>query len=245
MLEDELTLAGDCGSDLREHELAVLQSPEEVVESLALAVQQRLDRPFPEHAADYGSRPEGASLLGWQEVDAGRQHALDRVRDDDLFDFVGRPPPVGYADDASFVDQVANDLLEEERVALGPLEHGLANRAGELLDGEQELDEPGGIVVRERLEEDRREVALAAAPGRVPLRELGPRRAQEEQRPGGSVRKLLEQVEQGVVGPVDVLDHRDRRALRSETREESPPRLVRLQTDLARRQLGEAEVRVF
>ena len=149
---------------------------------------------------------------------------------------LGCPPPAPVADDPPLVDELPDDLLEEERVPVGTREHRLPGLVGQLLDGEEHLDECGRVVVRQGLEEDRAEVAFASAPSGAALREIGPRRAHEEQRACHPVRELLEQVEKRVVRPMDVLDHDDRRLIRRQPGEECPPRLVGLQSHLARRQ---------
>jgi hypothetical protein len=69
---------------------------------------------------------------------------------------------------------VAHDLLEEERVALGPLEDPAANGVGEVVDRQQQADEPIGVLGVQRIERDRGDVAPAAAPAWVLVEELGP-----------------------------------------------------------------------
>ena len=80
-----------------------------------------------------------------------------------------------------------------------------------------------GVVGAERLEREARRAAAAAAPARPAGRELGTGRAQEQHRRRDAVGQLLEQVEQGAVGPVDVLDDHDQRAVAGEGGEEAAP----------------------
>ena len=83
----------------------------------------------------------------------------------------------------------------------------------------------GGLLVGERRERERRRVQLAAAPARSSLEKLRPGgRNDEERHVGHPVDELVEEVEQALVGPVDVLDHEDERALVRERFEEAPPR---------------------
>ena len=64
-------------------------------------------------------------------------------------------------------------------------------------------------MLRERLEEDRRRVHLAAAPARTDVEQLGPGHAQEEDRPR-PVREVLDEIEEGRFAPVDVVeDHHE------------------------------------
>ena len=122
-----------------------------------------------------------------------------------------RPASPPAADEAPLVDQVAEDLLDEERVALGALDDPLPTSAGSRRPSRSRPT--GGPRPRavERIEEDAREAPPPAAPGRSPVGELGPRRAERSTRPGDAVGELLEQVEQRRVRPVDVLDDRDQR----------------------------------
>src|SRR5439155_8297988 len=92
----------------------------------------------------------------------------------------------------------------------GSLEHRVPDGARQLVDLEQEVHEPDGVVLRERVEEDGGEVALPAAPGGTGLRELRTRRAEEEHGAADPVCELLEEIEERLVRPVDVLDRRDR-----------------------------------
>ena len=70
----------------------------------------------------------------------------------------------------------------------------------------------------------RRGVQLAAAPAGPSLEELRPRAADDEQRDAAQpVDELVDEVEQAVVGPVEVFEHEHERALLGECLEESPP----------------------
>ena len=141
--------------------------------------------------------------------------------------------------DAALVDQLAEDLLEEERVALGAGEDRAARRVAEAVDVEQVRDELGRCVLAERAEENGREVAAAAAPGGARAGQRGTRRADEEERAAGSVGDLLEQVEERRVGPVDVVDHDDERLALGEHREQRAPGAVQLDTERGRLEPGE------
>ena len=118
-------------------------------------MREQRDRSRPEDAADHRGRLEHALVLAVQEIEAGSQHRLHRVGDHDLFDLVEGAPPIALADEVSFVDQLADDLLEEERVAFGSLEDPGMHRRREILDREQLVDEPVGLLRRQRIECDR------------------------------------------------------------------------------------------
>ena len=93
VLEEELALAGDPRSELREHQLAVLEPPERVVRELVPVVEQLRDRTAPEDASHDRRGQERAPLDRRQKVDARREHGLDGVGDHDLVDVLGRSPP--------------------------------------------------------------------------------------------------------------------------------------------------------
>ena len=74
------------------------------------------------------------------------------------------------------------------------------------------------------VQRERRGVELAAAPVRPALEQLRARRRDDEQRHvGHPLDELVEEVEERLVGPVDVLDDQDERTLLGERLEEAPP----------------------
>ena len=77
-----------------------------------------------------------------------------------------------------------------------------SKRRGELL----------ALLARERLELDRRRADAAAAPARADVEELRPREAEDQQRAlADPLRKVVDQLEQGLLRPVDVLEDEDER----------------------------------
>ena len=115
------------------------------------------------------------------------------------------------------------------------------HRAGQVRDRQQQPHEPVRLERGERVQANRRDVALAAAPSGAALGQLGSRRAQEERGPDGPVGELLQQVEQHLVRPVDVVDHRDDRSPARERREQRTPRRMDLEPDLAGLHRSEGE----
>ena len=76
----------------------------------------------------------------------------------------------------------------------------------------------------QRREADRRRVELAAAPTGPSLEQLRPGAADDEQRDAAQpVDELVDEVEQAVVGPVQVLEDEHERPLLGERLEEAPP----------------------
>ena len=85
-------------------------------------------------------------------------------------------------------------------------------------------EQPRRLVVGERRERERQRVGLAAAPPRPALEQLGPRRADDEQRDAARpVDQVVDEVEQAVVGPVQVLEDEHRGRCVGERLEELPP----------------------
>ena len=139
------------------------------------------------------------------------------------------------------VDERAEELLDVEGVALGRIGDPGAHRGRERATGHERVDQLERRPFGQWLEQDRRGVELAAAPRRTVVQELGTRRADEEdRRVPRQVGDRLDEVEQGRLGPVDVVDEDDERPLVGEVLQratERPDELFlgrrRLETDEA------------
>ncbi len=85
---------------------------------------------------------------------------------------------------------------------------------------EQEVDR----LVVECLELDGGEAPHPRAPGRMTIRDLRPReREHEEREPARPLEQVLEELDQGSVGPLDVLEDHDHRVLLGHSLDEEPP----------------------
>ncbi len=80
---------------------------------------------------------------------------------------------------------------------------------GEL--AQQLLDELGALVLRERLELDRRRAHAASSPPGTRVEQLGTREAEDEDRRANPVGDVLDEVEERRLCPVDVLEEQDQR----------------------------------
>ena len=120
VLEDPLPLAGNRGRQLLAQKLAPPQRLERGVE--VVDVDEAGQGPVPEDAADDRRALRDPPLVGRQQIEPGEDHRLDGVRDLDLVDAGARAPAALLPHEQPFADQVADDLLEEERVAGGALE---------------------------------------------------------------------------------------------------------------------------
>ena len=92
------------------------------------------------------------------------------------------------------------------------------------LGAEKRLDQLGGLLRRERLEPEAGGVAPAAGPRRAATEELRPRRAQKEDRAVHVAKQALEQIQQRLLGPVQVLDQHDAGLARRRARRAARPR---------------------
>ena len=78
--------------------------------------------------ADDRGRLEQPLVLGCQAVDAGREDRLDRRRHLDRRGVVRQPVGAPFTDQRPGFHQGPDALLEEQRIALGPLDEGALER---------------------------------------------------------------------------------------------------------------------
>ena len=164
------------------------------------------DRAAPEHAADQGAVAEHRPRFRRQGVDPGRDERLQGVRD-----------PHGGT--LSLLDEHPHGLLDEERVALGLVEEDAPQpvRQGGALH--ERVDERRRLGVRQRRQLDRDRPSPSTAPARARVQELRAGEADDEhRRVVDPVREMLDQVEQGLLGPVDVLEAEHERLRLGEAR---------------------------
>ena len=205
--EGVLALAGDRGAAGGADERAAGQLLELGLGAGRVPPADREQRPRPEHRADHRGVLQQRSALGGEGVQPGGDQGVDRVGKDRVG---GREPHRGpVALQQAPVVEHAADLLGVERVAADAPQQGGVGLV--LVDGppEQGGEQAGGVVVRQRGQDDRgRPVRWAPSPVRAPVGQLGPGRGHDQQ---GDAARLPDQVpdegEQGVVGPVQVLEH--------------------------------------
>ena len=242
VLEDELRLPGDRRREPRQDQVPLLQSIERGSQPVSVTVQQTSNGSRPEHATDHGGTLERALLHGVQQVDPGSEHGLHRVRDLHLRDGRRSAP---------------------HRALLGR-SHPRRSGGGRSPRGRTGCLRRARGSVRARSRADPRPTAAVPRVGPIPnavsgsrptdetlrlpppqpgrsLGQLRSRRTDQERRPDDSVGELLQQVEQRLIGPMDVIDHRDDRRSARERREQRTPRCVDLEADLARLHRSEGE----
>ena len=135
----------------------------------------------------------------------------------------------------------AHVLLGEQGVAAGRGQQGRADAGGEPVGGQEVLQQMAGVGLRQRFQLDGDGRAVAPAPARPAGQQVAAGGGHQQQRglrrgPGaqrapvlvqgrvaGRVQQLLEEVEQGVVGPVQVLQHQHQRPPVGQPVQEAPP----------------------
>ena len=182
---------------------------------LALRSRDRRERARPEDLAQHGGILEQALLVVDERVEARGDDPLHRLRE--------------RIADAAALRQHPRELLRIERIPAGSQQQlGLCLRRQDRTV-EQRGEQLRRLVGGERRQRDRRRVALAASPARSAVEELRTRRAEHEERcvldPLG---QLVDEVEQLVAGPVQVLEDEDERAMLGERLEKASPRRERL-----------------
>ena len=167
-------------------------------------------RAAPELLADDRGALEHRPLERLQTVEARGEQGLDRRWDR------SRDPPPRRASRPSAPRRAdcPRPLRRSTARAVGGIGHSAASSSSSASDS----------LLRQRLERDRR-----AAPARALVEQVGSREAEKQDRcvaaPAGDV---LEQVEERRLGPVDVLEADDERALARERLEQPPDRPERL-----------------
>ena len=208
MREGELALAFERRASLATDEALALEGVQRGGRGVGVASEPAR----PEHLPDDGCILQEALLGVRKPVEASGNDALKGLREGELIR-------------RALLDVQLDELLRVERVAAGSLEQRLLRLGRQHRASEEVRDELRRLLVGERRERERRRVELAAAPARPPLEKLGPRGRDDQQRNvGDPVDELVEEVEEALVGPVDVLGDEDERTLLRKPFEEASPR---------------------
>ncbi len=130
----------------------------------------------------------------------------------------------------------ARELLGVQGIPRSALDHRRAQLVVGRVTAEKRLDEPLRVVGGEWSERNGQRVPLAAAPVRPALEQLGPRAGDDEQRHVlDELDQRVHEVEQAVIGPLQVVDHEDERTLLGEGFEEEAPPSVQLGATITQR----------
>ena len=159
-------------------------------------VDQRGHRRGREVAARHRGNAQHLALRVGQRLQASRQQQTDRRR---------------QTLDALRVTDQRRQMLGEQRVTLGDAGHPLSLLRPERWPGVAEQAQRLRIV--EPFQRDREHVR-ARAPARPPIGELRPGGADHHQGPAAALtEQLIDDIQQHVIGPVDVLQHHHHRLL--------------------------------
>ena len=199
--EVERALARDRRVELRRDELA-LEQPVERRAHFDIR-RERVQRAAPEHAPDQRGVLQHELVVGVERVDLGGDQRLHRVRD-----------PLERA--AVRAGEDPRRLLEEQRVALGPLERECALRRRDVRMRQQRVDQLAALLGVQRAELERLGPRVAAAPARPRLEQVRPRDADDQhRRVAERTGEVLDHFEERLVRPVHVLeDEHERLRLR-------------------------------
>ena len=243
MLEDELGLARHRRAQTRQHEIARLE-PAEEARRPGPPLRQGNDRPGPARRRDRPPPLPGASRFSQsiEQVDPGGEDGLDGVRDRDVGQVgVGAPAVLAPHDPAlrrsggGGSPRRRTDCRRPARRSA----HG-ASRGGPRSTARRSnrrLVSSAGSGSRTMPEKLRRPPPQA----RASVGQIGSGRAEEQDAALDAFGQLVEEVEQRLIGPVDVLHDDDQRRRRppvrrrrSATRRGSRPAAVRGRGDRSR-----------
>ncbi len=178
----------------------------------SLGRRQLGDRPPPEDLSDHGRALQHVALVVGEPVEPGGENGLDRLGHRERVELRGEHAVA--LDQPVVLGQHSHHLAQEERVAAGGAAELPRGRTLERAD--EMLEQRRGVVGRQRLERQHR-------PGRAHLGELAAGEAADEDRriaaPAGEV---LDEVEEGRLRPLDVVQDEHDGPVPGEGLEEPP-----------------------
>jgi hypothetical protein len=231
--EGVLALPGDRRTTLAAQQLPALQGVQAGLQGGRFGIAEGGHGPQPADLAEHGRVLHQPLVLGGEGVQAGGDDALNCLGQGQLvgpLQLPGRPdpaqePPVG---------QHAHVLLGIQGVAPGPGQQGRLQLGREQDLAEQAADQPGGVGLAERGQRDGGRVGLAAAPAGPAGQQLRAGGGHDQQRHlDGPVHQVVEEVQQDLIRPVQVLHHQHGGALLGQRLQEPPPAGERLPLPLA------------
>ena len=163
-----------------------------------------------------GAALDHGTLVGVQSVQARGEQEVDRRWDRHVREVLDGAPRTPFEAKEAVVDQHREHLLDEQRVALRGFEDPVPRDLRYRRLPQEVVDEQRGLVTGEGLEKDRGGVHLAATPAGADVEQLGT--SDTDQQDGGVARpvgEMLDQVQHRGLGPVDVVEDDDDRAVRA------------------------------
>jgi hypothetical protein len=195
------------------HELLALEPVQALLHGPALEPVHGGESPAPEDLPEHGRILDERLVLGGERVEP---------RGDDPLHVLGQRRVVTRSHAA--LGDHACVLLGIERVSPRAREEGSLSLRGHDRLLEQAAQEARDVFIGERREGDSGRVRLAPAPAGPALEQLRPSGADDKEgRVGHPVDEVIDEVEQIVVGPVEILEHEYQGALLGERLEEAAP----------------------
>ena len=210
-----------------------------------LPVHHRLQEGQTELPPEHGRGHQRVSCAGVEPVDPRQDDLLDRGRDLER-DVVDEAPAVLVVRHRAGVHERPDQLLQEERIALGGLEDAALHVGGERALAHERVEQLASGIARQRLQrhvgDPVRELAgrvLLRSPPRVIALQAGGQHQEER----GALRvaeQPLEQLERRGIRPVEILQHDGQRPRLGESRDDLSDDLERPVLQRLRRELGQA-----
>src|SRR2546427_6928371 len=198
VLDRVLALALDRRAQPEPDEISFLEQAEVRLRFWA----ELVDGAAPEDAADDRGGLEGFLLGGREQVDARRHHGLHRVRHQKTTrKLLHRPAAVPVLEQA-LIDQGPEHLFHKEGIAFGLGDH--VTQEAWWVRVKQAAEQLLGRLSLQRLEYER--LSTKTAEARSAIQQLGPRRHQHEQWAVNTLKQVLQQIEERILGPVEILD---------------------------------------
>ena len=171
--------------------------------------QQMRDGSARELPSDDGGALEDRTLRGPEALDARREQRVDRRRHLERGQLHAGRPAVALASEDPVVHQHADQLADEERVALAGRQHAARDRRRQLFGPDDVGGEPRRRARVEAAERrHRRDEVARAGERRAAVAQLRTRGHQDhEPHAGPPLHEVLDQVEQQGLRPLHVVDH--------------------------------------
>jgi hypothetical protein len=149
-----------------------------------------------------------------QPVQAGRDQRLDGRRGPRGGQVAGHRPGVALAAQPALLDQGGQQLLDEQGVAAGGPGDPRPGRGRQRPAPGQPVQQGRRLLRSQWLQQHADGVGAAAGPGRTLLQQLGAgHRDQQDRRPAAALAQPLDQVQEGRLGPVQVVEDHHQGAL--------------------------------
>ena len=138
------------GRSLGPHEVFAYELPKDAVDVRDVFVQQVGDAGRFERPADHGRDAKHGALIGRESVEPGGKQGVHRGRQRDTAEIADQRPCGSVAAEQPFVDHHREQLLDEQRVALGRRRDPLLRVVIERRMVDEVLDQPVDIGSCER-----------------------------------------------------------------------------------------------